>query len=110
MNKMIEIRHAIARAALIGSNVEINIKDASMIEVDTYKVLAQYAEGIYGPCWRDRVVLTTPTSLNGFGGASLRLHAAHIAGFKTVMLLRGINRFRRANLSWVDSVRGSVIM
>ena len=106
--RMRSMREAFQDAKARGQRVEAEAK--FQCTADDCHRLARTALEVFGPGWRSHVWIKTLTTLpGGYRAAVQRLHAAHVAGFTTLLLVRGRARVRRTFARHIDYVRGSRI-
>lgn len=99
------MEQAFRDAKRYGQSVEVDAK--FQCTADDCHRLADLARKVFGEEWQQRVIVKTLTTLpGGYAAASQRLHAAHAAGFTTLLLLRGPDRARRVDVAWIDFTRG----
>lgn len=100
-----------------GLNTEVEVKDVrpwdtTAILDAAFGRMAAHAAAVYGPDWQQHVVVKVLTNLGGGEHYALRIcAAAHAHGIPTMLLARGLCRFKRyLGHSEVTYVRGSVVI
>lgn len=109
-----DARETFADAKATGGKVEAEIKNVRPQEQllpAALRRMRRHAEAVWGDAWREHVTIKVVSTMGGRDYALHVMRCAHDAGFRTLLTVRGRDRFKRyKGATYITWVRNSAVI